>query len=483
MENEKSGGSSIISNVLWKMAEQCLAQVVSLVVSVVLARLLLPDDYGIIAMVIVFITVANAFVTSGIPTALIQKKDTDAVDFSSVFFFNIGLAVVLYAILFCCAPLIAQFYEAPILKPVVRVMGLNLLPGALNSVQSAYVSRNMMFKKYFLSTLSGTLGSGVVGILLAYSGAGVWALVFQNLMNVTINAVVLFFTIDWRPIRAFSWKRVSALVKFGWKILFEGISNTVAGQISNLVIGKVYTSGDLGFYTKAQQFPNIVSTNFSNAVSAVLLPAISKEQDDEKRVELLLRKSVRLASFVVFPMLTGLALVAEPLIRLLMTEKWLGCVPYMQIYCLACAMTVGMIPRHQALNGTGRSDVFMYEHMFARILGFILLFAVYKISVMAVAWSSIFSGIAMVLTVMFTSKRFNGYGYWDQIRDVIPSIAGCLIMGICVYPLSFLPMPDIAMLALQITVGVAAYVLYGIVFKLEETQLILGFLSRFLKKK
>ena len=215
----------------------------------------------------------------------------------------------------------------------------------------------------------------------------------------------------------------------------------------------------------------------------MLLPAVSNEQDDDARVVALLRRSVRVTSFVVFPMLMGLALVAEPLVGVLMTDKWLGCVPYMRIYCLICAMNVGMIPRHQALNGIGRSDVFMYEHMAARVMGFVLLFAVYKISVMAIAISGIASGIVLLLTVMYTSKRFNGYAYRDQIRDVIPSVAGCLVMAVCVYPISLLNLSNFAMLAAQILVGVAAYVIYGFVFKLEEVQIMMNFVSRFLKKK
>ena len=218
---------NILSNVLWKLAESMLSQVVGLVVSVVLARILLPDDYGLVAMVTVFITIANIFVTSGIPTALIQKKDSDQKDFSSVFFFNIALSVVLYVAIFFGSPLVAQYYHEPQLVSILRVMGIQVIVASVNSVQGAYVSKNMMFRKYFWSTLSATLLSGAVGIALAYLGYGVWALVVQYLTSTVVATAVIFFTIDWRPIAYFSWKRVTTLVKFGWKILFEGVSNTV----------------------------------------------------------------------------------------------------------------------------------------------------------------------------------------------------------------------------------------------------------------
>ncbi len=475
--------NTILSNVLWKFAERLLAQVVSLIISIVLARLLLPDDYGLVAMVTVFTTIANIFVTSGIPNALIQKKDVDNKDFSSVFFFNVVLSFVLYALIFFGAPLLAGIYSQPQLIPIIRVMGIQVIVAAVNSVQSAYVSKNMLFRKYFWSTLTSVLLSGALGIVMAYTGFGVWALVAQQLTSIVVTTVVIFFTIDWRPIAYFSWKRIASLVKFGWKILFEGLANTVAGQLNNLVIGGVYTSGDLAFYTKAQQFPSLITNNISDAISSVLFPAISNEQDDTQRVVHLLRRSVRTTSFIIFPMLTGLALVAEPFISILLTDKWLDCVPYLQISCLASAMTVGMIPRHQALNGIGRSDIFMYEHMAARILSFILLFAVYKHSVMAIAISGIIGTFAMVLTVMYTSKRYNSYAYRDQIRDVVPSIGGCALMALCVYPIGLLNLSNFATLALQILTGVIVYVVYSFVFKSEEVSIILGFLSRFLKKK
>lgn len=475
--------SVIISNVLWKFAERILAQLVSLLVSIVLARLLLPDDYGAISMVTVFITIANVFVTSGIPNALIQKKNADKLDFSSVFYFNFVFSIIIYVILFFSAPTIAYFYDNQILCPVIRVMGLRVIIASVNSVQHSYVSRHMMFKKYFWSTFFGTALSGIVGVAMAYMGFGVWALVAQYMTNTIVDTIVLFITVDWKPTLEFSMKRILIMLNFGWKILFEGLSSEAAAQVRNLVIGKVYTAGDLAFYTKGQQFPALIVNNISTSISSVLFPAISSEQDDKAAVLLLLRKSIRVSSYVVYPMLMGLAVIAQPFISILLTDKWIEAVPYMQVFCILNAPTVGMIPRHQALNGIGRSDIFMNEHIVGRIVSLILLACVYRISILAIVLSSIASTCILTVIIAYTSKKYNGYTYKDQLKDIMPSLMGCFIMGIFVYFILYLGMPNIVTLCLQIILGIAIYIFYSALLKLEEFKLIKNYLRLIFDKK
>ncbi len=474
--------TKIISNVIWKLSASLLSQMVSFIVSIVLARLLMPEDYGAVAMMTVFITIANVFVASGIPTALIQKKDADEKDFSSVFFFNLVLSIILYLILFFVSPYIAEFYKTPILACTLRVMGISIIVAALNSVQSAYVSKQMLFKRYFWSALVGTALSGAVGIGMAYAGFGVWALVFQKLTNVTVEALVLLFTVKWRPILYYSWQRMKSLVQFGWKILFEGLCETMTNELSSIMIGRVYTSADLGCYSKGTQFPNLIVSNFCSSVSAVLLPAISSEQDDRARVKTLLRKAVRTSTYVTFPMLVGLALVAEPFIRLVLTEKWLGTVPYMQLFCLIYGVSCFLIPRHQVLNGIGRSDVYMYEHMIGRIFRILILFMVYKRSVMAIALCGIVSSSFMVITVMFTSKKYNSYSYREQIADVFPVLFACLIMAVPVYFAGMLPLADLPLLVAQVAIGGATYVAASVVLRLEGFSVVYGFAKSALGK-
>lgn len=475
----KTNLNKLVSSVAWKFAERTLSQLVSLIVSIVLARLLLPDDYGAISMVMVFITFADVLITSGFPVALIQKKDADETDYSSVLFANIVLSVILYIILFFSSPLVAEFYDMPILSGVLRVLGVRVIISAVNSVQSAFVSKNMLFKKYFWATFLGTTISGVIGIAMAYMDFGVWALVAQQLISTSVGVIVLFVVLKWRPKCLFSWNRLRGLFRFGWKILFEGISETFTVQVRNLIIGKVYTSGDLGYYTKAQQFPNLLVSNVVSSVSTVLFPAMSAEQDNHERVKELMRKSVKVTSFVMFPLSLGLALVAKPFVEVVLTDKWLDCVPYLQIFCFTQVATVGMICRHEALKSIGRSDVYMYEHFIARVITLAVLFAVYKVSVMAIALSLIAGIVVTAVTVGVTSKKYNDYSYKEQLMDILPIILASFVMGILVYFIGLLALPAIAVLFLQILVGAIGYLLVSHIFKLEGYVYLLGLFKNF----
>ena len=473
---------SIISNIFWKFSERMSAQLISFIVSIVLARLLFPEAYGTIALMIAFISFLDILVTNGLPIALIQKIDTDDLDFSSVFYFNSVFSIILYILLFYSAPSIASFYSNEELVLLIRVMGIRIIIASLNSVQHSYVSKHMMFKKYFWSTLFGTILSGFIGILLALSGFGVWALVAQYMTNTVVDTIVLWFTVRWRPVLRFSWKRIRHMVSFGWKILVEAISENFSVQIRSLIIGKVYTPGDLAYYNKAQQMPNLLISNIAASISSVLLPSMSNNQDKEGFVLALLRKSTKVASYILFPMITGLALVASPLIRILLTEKWIACVPYMQIFCFTKGATIGMITRHQALNSIGRSDVYMIEHMAYRVFFLSIVFLVYRTSVMAIALSGIIGSVFMTLTVMFTSKRYNGYKYKDQVIDVFPALFGCIFMSIPVWFVQKLGLSDMVTLVLQIGIGAIIYISYSIIFKVDSFLLLKTFLFQYKRK-
>lgn len=289
-ENNQNMKSKVLSGLFWKFAERILAQLVSLVVSIVLARLLLPEDYGAVSLVTIFITLANVFVVDGLGVSLIQKKDADDVDFSTVFYFNIVFSCAIYFLLYLFAPVLAAFYDMPILCPVVRVLGLKIPIAGINSVQQAFVSRKMIFKKFFFSTLIGTVISAVVGIAMAYYGFGVWALVCQYLINSVIDTIVLWLTVRWRPIRTFSIERMKGLFSYGWKLLVQSLLVTLYGNLRSLVIGKVYSSADLAFYNKGGQFPNLIVTNVDSAINSTLFPAMSKEQNNTERVRAIARR-------------------------------------------------------------------------------------------------------------------------------------------------------------------------------------------------
>lgn len=472
------------NNFLWKFAERFSAQIVSFIVSLVLARLLLPDDYGAVSLVLVFISLANALVSSGLGSALIQRKNADELDFSSVLIFNVGLSLIIYATFFILAPLISDFYNEPLLVPVIRVLAIRVVFASINTVQQAYVAKRMIFKKFFLATLSGTLISGIIGIWLAYCGFGVWALVTQYLCNTIIDTIVLAFTLRWKPKIQYSRKRVKGLFKFGWKVLFEGVANTLAVQVRNLIIGKVYTKADLGYYTKAQQFPQLIMDNINASASAVLFPALSELQDDDSKLIALTRKAVRVSSYVLFPMMFGLAAVASNLVTVLLTDKWQGAVPFIYVYCFTYLVSIGMYARHEALKAKGRSDVFMIEHIASRILNFSILLLVFRISVMAIALSGVAGSILLGLIIMFTSKKYNGYRYRDQFKDVF----GLLMMSIAIFVPTFLfgylvNINPIIELTIQVILGVLIYLGLSVLFKPEGYLFIISFIKNLLRRK
>ena len=305
-----------VGGFLWRLAERMGAQGVSFVVTIVLARLLLPEDYGTVALITVFITILNVFVDSGLGNALIQKKDADDLDFSSVFFFNIAVALVLYAGMFFAAPLIAKFYDKPELVALTRVISLTMLIASVKNVQQAYVSRNLLFKRFFFATLGGTLFSAGLGIYIAYKGGGAWALVAQSLSNAAIDTLILWITVKWRPKLMFSFGRLKGLWSYGWKLLVSSLIDNGYNQLRTLIIGKVYTNADLGFYNKARNFPQMIITNINSAIDSVLLPSMSKVQDSKETVKSMTRRSMKTSIFVMAPLLIGLAACGKSAISL-----------------------------------------------------------------------------------------------------------------------------------------------------------------------
>lgn len=474
-------GKNIITNFMWKLGERISAQLITFVVSMVIARILDPEHYGAIALVMVFITIANIFVTSGFGNSLIQKKDPDDLDFSSVFFCNLAMSLILYIILFIASPMLARFYDMPILTPVFRVMGLRLIVGGINNVQHAYVSKNMMFKRFFWSTLGGTIISGVAGIVMAYMGFGIWALVAQYMINTTVDTIVLFVTVKWYPKLKFSFKRLKVLLSYSWKILFSELINKGYIELRSLIVGKVYSATDLSFYSKGQSFPKLVITNISTAIQSVLFPAMSNVQDDKERVKSISRHSIRINSYIILPLIIGLALVAKPFISLLLTDKWLPCVPYLQVYCLFYCLIPIQTANLQAIKALGRSDLYLKLEIIKKIVSFIALFISIPFGPFAIAASAVGCNIFAALINVIPNKKLLNYKYSEQFYDYFNGFIPLLSMVIVVWLISFLPLSSLLALILQITSGLLVYVLASWIFKVESFNYILNILKR--KKK
>lgn len=471
----KKNNPGLLSNLVWKFAERITAQLVTLVVSLILARLLEPQHYGMVSVVMIFITIANVFVSDGFGSALIQKKDADALDFSTVLYFNIAFSIVLYLVLFISAPFIQRFYgeEYALITPVLRVLGLRLILSAINSVQQAYVSRNMIFRMFFLSTLLGTVVSAIVGIALAYMGAGVWAIVAQYMSNTTVDTIVLAVRLKEKPIVAFSFQRLHGLILYGINIL--GANLLVCGyqELRALIIGKLYTSSDLAFYDRAKQFPQVFITNINSSIGAVLFPKISKEQDDLARVKETARLSIRFSSFFISPLMIGLAVVAEPLVRVLLTDKWIACVPMLQLFCLLYLVQPIHTANMQAIKAIGRSDVFAKLEIIKKSIELISLLMVMRKGVFAIVVNMTVLNILFVLVNMLPNVRLLNYHLMEQMRDILPNLLMGVVMGVTVYLLKFLHLPEVYLLVLQIVSGAIIYISLSAVTKNDELSYIL----------
>lgn len=464
MARENSG---VMSNFIWRLAERFGAQGVAFVVSIVLARLLAPEAYGTIALVTVFIQILNVFIDSGFGNALIQKKDADDLDFSTVFYFNIAICVLLYLGMFLAAPLIAKFYNDASLISVVRVLSLTLVISGVKNVQQAYVSRTMQFRRFFFATLGGTIGAAVIGIAMAYFGFGVWALVAQQIFNATVDTLILWITVRWRPKWMFSWQRLKGLFSFGWKLLASSLLDTVYNDLRQLIIGKMYTKTDLAQYNRGKQLPDLLVNNIDTSINSVLLPAMSQVQDNPERVKNMTRRAMKTSTYVIAPVMMGLAFTAESVIHLVLTEKWLPCVPFLRIFCITYMFYPVNTTNLNAIKAMGRSDLFLKLETIKKVIGLIVLLGTMWFGVMAMAYSLLFTSITSQIINSWPNKKLLDYSYPEQIRDILPGILLAVFMGCCVYPVKWIGFSDLLTLFIQVVMGACIYIGGSALLKLE----------------
>lgn len=453
----------VIQGALWKFAERIAAQLVSLVVSIVLARLLSPTEYGTISLVMVFITIANVFVNSGFGQALIQKKDADSLDFSSVFYFSLGFTSLIYIALFFLAVPISEFYDMPILVSILRVLAISVPIMGFNSVQQAYVARKMQFRLFFYATFIGTVISAVVGISLAYSGFGVWALVAQTLTNNVIDTIVLQFTIKWKITREFSFERIRSLLSYGWKLLLQSLILQVYSSLRSLLIGKFYTPEDLSYYTKGNQFPELISSNIDTGINTALFPVMSKAQDSTERVKAMARKTTNFTSYVMSPILIGFMAVAEPFISLLLTDKWLPCVPYLRICCIILLFRAPQTAILQAIKAVGRSDAVLKVDIPIRVFAIIILCISLRYSVYVFALSEIAVTVFGTVLYAVVAKRIINYTGAEVCCDFLPNVLIASVMGAAVFWIGrVLPFHSLPVMTMQVISGATIYTIISV---------------------
>ena len=472
MADNKNG---IKGGLLWSFGEGITAQLVSTIVTIVLARLLDPEHYGIISIVTVVISFCNVFVTSGLGSALVQKKETSDEDYNTAFLISMLIAVFLYCALFLTAPIIAAFYEMEELKWVLRIMSLRLPLAAFNSIQQARVQREMRFKRFFIATLFGTFFSGIVGIVLALRKAGVWALVAQNLLNTTVNTVVLFFVEKWVPRFNFSIEKAKEIFSFGWKVLMTELVATAETDVRSLIVGKVFGSADLAYYDQGKKYPSVLVNNINSAINKVLLPAYSRSQDDINNLKMMLRKSISVGLFVLTPVLTGFAAISNTFVPVILTDKWLFCIPYIKIFCLIYLTRPFETSCRQALLAIGRSDtvlrIMILINVFALAVVFVAVFG-FK-SVFFVAVGSLISSLVSIGCFLFYSNRLIGYKLKEQLVDLIPTLLCGGVMSSIVYAIGLLEINTLFLLFLQIFTGAIIYIALAKAFNIAAFQYVL----------
>lgn len=474
----------VFSGLFWSYGERITAQCVSFLVSIVLARLIMPEDYGIIALVTIFISLANTFVMDGFGSALIQKKEADQIDFCSIFYFSEILSILLYVLIYLLAPYVSIYFKIPKLSSVMRVMGLRIPLSAINSVQRAFVSRKMEFKKFFFSTFIGTSISAVTGVALAFMGAGVWALVAQYLLNSFVDTIVLFFTAGWRPEIKFSLSRLKPLVSYGSKILFVALMINVYTNLRNFIIGRKFSPKDLAYSNKGEQFPNLITVNINYSITSVIFPVLSQQQNNRENVLNMTRRAIKTGTFLLAPMLLGLAAVSEKVILLLLTEKWIMCVPYMRVMCVVYLLQPIQTSSLQAMKAVGEERVYAKLEIVKKIVGLAILFtSVYFFqSVIAILIGTLVGEIVVTIMNMPVNFKLFEYKIDLQLKDIFLPLTAACIMSISVYAIDRI-LCDLFWLPVEIMLGITIYVILAVVMKIDSLVYIQEIISEFTKRR
>ena len=476
-------GEKVISGLAWKFAERWSTQIVQFIVSAILARILFPEDYGAIAIINIFIAIAMVFVESGMTTALIQKDDLDKEDLSTAFFFNLIMASAMYGLIYAAAPMIAGFYGNSELVILIRVIGIGLLISGFGTVQQAYISRRMEFKRFFFSSSCGTLVSALIGILLACKGAGAWALAIQYLSNLFIDTLILWIMVGWKPEICFSLKKLRRLFRFGGRIMLSNLISAVYDKLFGLIIGKAYSLSELAYCNRGSTIPSLVMKDVNSSIQSVMLPAFSANKNAAERLRSMVRRSIVTSAFIMFPAMAGLSMIAGDLIELIFTARWLPAAPFMRFYCFMYALWPMHTSNLQAIASVGRSDIYLELEIKKTAVGIagLLLTVRFGINVMMIA-----SCLGFLLAWYINAapnKKLLGYGFSSQLMDLLPIIIVTALMCVCISAVSFMNISSLILrTGIKIAVGILSYFALASVFRLESLSYSLNMIKRIKNK-
>lgn len=457
-----------VSGVAWTAVERVATQVIQFVIGVAIAHVLAPEDYGVVGMTAIFFAIATTFVDSGFGSALIQKKDRNEDDYATCFYFNLIVSAVLYAALWFASPAIAEFYRTPILCDVTRVLGLTLIVNALSIPQTAKLTAELQFKPLSVISVATQVVTGAVGLYLAYTGWGVWALVVQQISASVARLLFMEWYMKWLPRWTFSRASFRHLFGFGSKILCSSLINTIYGNLYTLVIGRAFTASEVGLYNRGFQFALLPAQTVLNIVMKVAYPLMAEVQDDAERLKTAYQKFLRMPLFVLYPVLFGLMALAEPLILVLIGEKWLPCVPLLQVLCLGAFFEPLTHINLNVLYVKGRTDLVLKLELIKKPIGFLLLFGMIPFGLWWLCFGrSIYGFIAYCFNCYYTGKFIN-FGFWKQMAYNVPVILKSGIMGALCYACLFVIRDPLWQLIVGFVVGVVSYFAMAIVTKDES---------------
>lgn len=485
MEKQNSLKKKTISGLLWSFGDLVGNQGGQFIIQIILARMLLPEDFGLIGMILIFIAISNSITDSGFTQALIREQKVTQTDYSTVFYFNIAVSLFIYSCLYFSAPAISTFYEQPELTALIRVLSLGVVVNSLAIIPRAMFTKEVNFKVQAKVNLTASIVSGILAVGAALAGWGVWSLVIRQLAMNVVQSLFLSISRKWLPSLTFSWTSFKRLFGFGWKLLVSGLIDTIYTNIFFLIIGKQYSARSLGFYTNASKFSDVAAQTLTATLQRVTYPVLSSLQEDEERIKQAFRKIIKLSGFIIFPIMAGIAAIAGPLIHLVLGEQWAGMVVYFQFLCIA-----GMLYPIHALNLNilqvrGRSDLFLYLEIAKMLVLSLLIFLAiwFKLGIMGLVGVIVLdSYVALYFNTYFSAREIS-YSIKDQVKDLFPIYAISLVMGLAVFiGGELLFESNLMKLIFQIFLGIALYIIISKLMKIKELDTVLELLKPMLKK-
>ena len=471
--------SSIINGLSWSFAENILTEIVNFIVSIVLARYIYPSDYGLIALIQIFITITSIIVSNGLGAALIQDKDINEEQISTLFYLNLFVGLLFYCALFVFAPIIATKYNNAELILIMRILGIKIPISSIYSMQHSYIKKKLEFKKFFFSSLIGTIIAGIVGIFLAYRGYGHWALIISTLIDQIIDSIVLFITSKWFPKFKFSIKNTRKQLEFGLHVLMSEFVTRLFSQLRPLIIGVKYSTADLAYDSKAQKIPNAIINVANSSVTRVLIPTLSNTQDDNEEMKMIARKSVQIYSFFICPIMAGIYSTSDIFIPLFLTSKWSSCIPYIKLYCLINLILSFSIYDIKIIQAKGKGKMLLFCNFISVIneVLFLTIFTIFSNNPLFLIIGSFCSTLLnSVILSIFTKKLIN-YSFWMHLLDYAPSCFVAIIMCLIVKSITIININHWILLFLQIILGVIFYFLLSILFKLKPMTMFLEYVK------